>query len=108
MSDFADFLKDAFRDFGPVQVRRMFGGKGVFYDGVMIGLVADDMLYLKADATSVAEFKALDLAQFQYPKGDKLVGMSYDQAPEGAMEDPSEMCRWAELAYSAALRSKKK
>jgi DNA transformation protein len=108
MSDFADFLKDAFREFGPVQVRRMFGGEGVFYDGVMIGLVADDMLYLKADATSVAEFKALDLAQFQYPKGDKLVGMSYYQAPEGAMEDPSEMRTWAELAYSAALRSKKK
>ena len=46
---FVELLKDALSGLGPVSVRRMFGGAGVYADGVMFGLVADDTLYLKAD-----------------------------------------------------------
>ncbi len=34
--------------FGPVAVKRMFGGAGIYRDGLMFALVADDVLYLKA------------------------------------------------------------
>ena len=43
----------------------------------MIGLVADNVPYPKADAKSAGESKALELAPFKYPKRDKLVGISY-------------------------------
>ncbi len=33
---------DLFQLFGPVTVRRMFGGEGIFADGLMIGLVMQD------------------------------------------------------------------
>ena len=85
----------------------MFGGHGIFFDGLMIGLVADDRLYLKVDAQSVANFTDRNLPQFQYPKGDKLVGMSYYLATDEELEEPSEMRRWAELAYEAATRSRR-
>jgi DNA transformation protein len=49
---FVDFLKDSLSGLGPVSVRRMFGGAGVYADGVMFGLVAQDALYLKADVPS--------------------------------------------------------
>jgi len=107
MSEFVEYLPEAFSAFGPVSIRRMFGGHGVYHDGLMIGLVASEMLYLKVDAQSVQAFEALDLAQFKYPKGDKLVGMSYYQAPVDALEDPDEMREWAQLAFDAALRSRK-
>jgi DNA transformation protein len=113
MSEFAAYLPEVFREFGPVSVRKMFGGYGVYHDGLMIGLIADDTLYLKVDAQSVAEFETLDLPQFKYPKrnkgnkGNKLVGMSYYQAPADALEDPDEMREWAQLAFAAALRSRK-
>lgn len=107
MSEFGDFLEDQFREFGAVSVRRLFGGHGVFYAGVMIGLVAREQLYLKTDAETVERFTELDLPQFGYGKGDKRVGMSYYLAPEEALDDPSEMREWAELAYQAALRSKR-
>ena len=107
MSEFVEYLPEAFSAFGPVSIRKMFGGHGVYHDGLMIGLVASEMLYLKVDAQSVQAFEALDLAQFQYPKGDKLVGMSYYQAPVDALEDPDEMREWAQLAFDAALRSRK-
>ncbi len=104
MSEFTDYLQEAFREFGPIDTRRMFGGHGVYFDGLMIGLVADDTLYLKADIESAPVFREHELPQFMYPKGNKMVGMSYYLAPEEALEDPSEMREWAQLAYDAALR----
>lgn len=108
MSEFVEYLKELFAELGPVSTRKMFGGHGVFYDGLMVGLVADDTLYLKADKQSEGEFKARGLAQFQYPKGDRMVGMSYYLAPAEALDDASEMREWAQRAYDAALRAKKK
>ena len=107
MSEFVEYLKELFREFGPVNARRMFGGHGIFFDGLMIGLVADDCLYLKVDAQSVSKFTERGLSQFQYPKGDKFVGMSYYQVPDEVLEEPSEMRQWAQLAYEAARRSRK-
>ena len=107
MSEFVEYLQELFRDFGEVSTRRMFGGHGVFFDGLMIGLVADDTLYLKVDPESVASFEERGLAQFQYPKGNKIIGMSYYLAPEEALDDPAQMRQWATIAYESALRSRK-
>ncbi len=107
MSDFVEYLTEVFWELGPISSRKMFGGHGIYFDGVMIGLVADDMVYLKADAHSASKFTDQGLPQFKYPKGDRLVGMSYYLAPEEALEDPSQMREWAQLAYEAALRARK-
>jgi len=107
MSEYIEYLKEVFSEFGEIHSRKMFGGHGIYYDQVMIGLVADETLYLKVDSESVGQFEAQGLSQFMYPKGQKLVGMSYYLAPEEALEDPSEMRHWAKLAYDAALRSRK-
>lgn len=107
MSEYIEYLQEVFSEFGKVRAKRMFGGHGIYHDDVMIGLVADDTLYLKVDSKSVAKFEEHGLAQFMYPKGQKMVGMSYYLAPDEALEDPSEMREWAKLAYEAALRSRK-
>ncbi len=107
MSEFVEHLQEVFREFGPITARRMFGGHGIYHEGVMIGLVADDVLYLKADGASAPRYVAWGLAQFKYPKGDKLVAMSYYQAPEEALEDPTQMREWAQLAFEAALRARR-
>lgn len=107
MSEFVDYLPETFSTFGAISIRKMFGGHGVYHEGIMIGLIADDMLYLKTDKQSEQAFIALDLPQFKYPKANKFVGMSYYQAPAEALEDPDEMCHWAQLAFAAALRSRK-
>ncbi len=107
MSEFVEYLKEVFLEFGSVTARKMFGGHGIYHDGVMIGLVADDTLYLKVDAKSVSKFDTQGLTQFMYTKGGKQVGMSYYLAPEEALDDPAEMKLWAQLAYEAALRSRR-
>ena len=107
MSEFVDNLQEVFVLFGPVQARRMFGCYGIFHDGLMFGLVADEVLYLKADDNSSAEFEKRGLDQFEYEKKSKKIKMSYYMAPEEIFDDPEEAKVWASLAFDAALRSRK-
>jgi DNA transformation protein len=106
MSDFANFVVEMFEAFGKVQAKRMFGGHGIFHDGLMIGLIADDELYLKADAQAAEKFKALGLPAFEYNKNGKVMAMSYYRAPEEVLERQDMATEWARDAYEAALRSK--
>lgn len=106
MSEFVEFLHEVFADFGSITSRKMFGGHGIYHDGLMFALVADDTLYLKADESSKQEFINRQLPPFEYDKKDKTVKLSYYQAPEEIYEDASEALYWARLGYQAALSSK--
>ena len=53
---FHEFVMELFTPMGPVSVRRMFGGAGVFKDGLMFALLSDDVIYLKTDAALRAAF----------------------------------------------------
>lgn len=108
MSEFVEFLTEVFAQFGPIRTRKMFGGYGVYRDGTMFGLVADDTLYLKADATIVHHFESLGLGQFEYGKGSKLVKMSYYLAPADIFDDPEQAAAWARRSFEVAMRGKKK
>lgn len=107
MTQFVDYLGEVFEQFGSVQARKMFGGHGLYHDGVMFGLVADETLYLKADETTAHFFEAKGLDQFEYGKGDKIVKMSYFLAPEEIYEDREEAAKWARRSFEVAFRTKK-
>lgn len=107
MSEFVEYLQEVFELFGPIRARRMFGGYGIYHNDFMFGLVADDVLYLKADDESVQSFKDRGLSQFQYVNKGKTIGMSYYLAPEEIFDDPDEARVWALRAYEAAVRSRK-
>ncbi|MEM7404334.1 MAG: TfoX/Sxy family protein [Pseudomonadota bacterium] len=106
MSEFVAYLEEVFRQFGAVRARRMFGGHGIYRDGVMFGLVADDVLYLKADAELRIEFEALGLEAFEYNKNGQPMKMSYFLAPDEIYEDEDAAKLWATRAFEAALRTK--
>jgi DNA transformation protein len=106
MSEFVEYLHEVFEQFGQIQARRMFGGYGIYHDGLMFGLVADDSLYLKADESSAEYFESRGLGRFGYEKGGKLVKLSYYLAPEEVLENPKTAALWARRAYEAALRAK--
>lgn len=105
---FQEFLKDQLAGFGPVAIRRMFGGAGVYADDVMFGLIADDTLYLKVDGTTVPAFEAEGMRAFTYTaKGGKPISMSYWEVPPRLLEDPDELAEWARTAYGVACAAKK-
>ena len=101
-----DDIRDLFFAFGPVTVRRMFGGAGIFVDGRMIGLISRDVIYLKADAETIPAFEQEGLAPFSYATRNgehKLT--SYWRMPDRLYDDPEELARWARTAHGAALRA---
>jgi len=71
----------------------------------MFGLVADSILYLKADKETKNEFISKGLEPFTYNKKGKELTMQYYQAPEESLEDADEMNLWANMAYSTALKT---
>jgi len=105
MSEYTDYLKELFGQFGPIESRRMFGGHGIYYQGIMFGLVMDEVLYLKADAVLAPQFELRGLKPFQYQKGERLINLSFYMAPDELFDDPEEARIWATRAYEAALRS---
>jgi DNA transformation protein len=99
-------IVDLFAAFGSVVVRRMFGGGGIYADGVMFALVADGVIYLKADAQTVPAFEKEGLRPFTYAaKGRKHISLSYWRMPDRLYDDADELARWAREAIMAAQRA---
>ena len=105
-SAFVDFVLESLEPLGRVSARRMFGGYGIYKDGLMFALVADDQLYLKADEANRPAFEANGLAPFTYAGKGRSIRMSYYEAPSEGFDDPEILCEWARDAYAAALRTK--
>lgn len=107
-TEYAEHVIDLLDVFGRCEAKRMFGGVGIFHQGLMIALIADATLYLKADQQSRAHFEAEGLEAFSYFKQDREYRLSYYQAPEAFFED-SEACRhWARIARDLPLRAPRK
>ena len=100
-----DYIAELFSQFGPVTVRRMFSGAGIFADGLMIALAVDGVIYLKADAGIVPLFEGEGLGPFSYRRKEgRRTLMSYWRMPERLYDEPDELARWAFEALRAARR----
>lgn len=109
MSDeFIEYVMELFGPFGTVAARRMFGGHGVYLDGLMFAIVSQDALYLKADAMNRIEFEQAGCEIFGYARKGKRATINFFRAPADAMESPELMLPWARSAYAAALRANAK
>jgi len=110
-SEFVSYVEELLAVHGgaePVRARRMFGGHGIFLGDIMFALIADDVLYLKADEQTRATFEDAGAEPFRYTRGGKQRHMSYYTAPDGALEDAEALAPWAEHAIGAALRNRKR
>jgi DNA transformation protein len=106
-----EFIRDLFSQFRPVTVKRMFGGAGVYCEGLMFGLVFDGAIFLKVDETSIPDFEREGSRPFVYTraKSPDRVGrhsLSYWRLPERLYDDPDELAVWAGRALAIAQRKK--
>ena len=102
-------IEELFSALGPVAIRRMFGGRGVYHRGLMVAAEIGGVLRLKADSISAPAFRAAKAEQWVYERtGRKATAMPYWTIPEAALDDPEEMARWARTAWEAALRAPSK
>lgn len=98
-------IEDLFAPVGRFEVRRMFGGFGVFDEGLMVALVAQGVVYLKVDAESAPTFEEAGLEPFTYTAKGHTKALSYRRLPEAAFDDTDVLAEWCGLARSAARRA---
>ncbi|MBY9066760.1 TfoX/Sxy family protein [Hyphomonas sp. WL0036] len=107
---FHEFVAELFSGAGPVSIRRMFGGAGVYQDGVMFALLADDQIYLKVDEALRADLYAEGSTPFIYLRAAdaKPVDLGYVSLPSAALDDPDDAVVWARRAIGIARAAKAK
>jgi DNA transformation protein len=85
-----------------VTSRRMFGGVGLYADGLFFGLIAEDTLYFKVDDSNRTEYEQHGSKAF-CPFPDKSeFSMSYFDLPAEVFEDAEELTRWARKSVHVA------
>ena len=102
---FAEFLREQLAPFGDVTVRRMFGKSGVFCEGLMFAMVADDTLYLRVDEQNREIFQEAESAPpLTYVKKGETIILSYWRLPDRLLDEQDELITWARAALAAARR----
>jgi len=106
-TEYIAHVREMMRPTALATTRAMFGGHGVYVQGVIIAIVVDDVLYLKTDDENRGAFLDRGLEPFRYvTKEGDVHEMSYYRAPDDALDGPHDMAPWLKSAQAAALRRK--
>jgi DNA transformation protein len=90
-----------------IRVKNMFGGVGIYSGDLFFGLIADDELYLKVDASNRTDFEARGIGPFR-PYGPGGEAMQYYPIPEDVFEDTDSLREWVAKAIDVARGKKKR
>ena len=108
MAGLEDHLADLLAPLGGVTIRRMFGGRGVFKEGLMFALLSSrDVLYFKADPETAPAFEEEGCEQWTPEMKGRAMAMPYWRAPERLLDEPDEFAEWARRAFAVAKRTQK-
>ncbi len=100
-------MNDIFISFAGIKSRAMFGGWGIYKNGIIFAIIADGTLYFKVDESNKDDYLKNKSKPFTYtmPSGKK-VSMSYWELPQEIMEDQIELEKW--IAKSIKISQSKK
>jgi DNA transformation protein len=105
--EFIDYVIDQFVTWADVSARKMFGGAGLYSDGVMFGLIADDIAYLKVDDSNREDFVKAGSSPFNpFPDKVKTIIMPYYEVPADILENRDQLAAWAERSLTVARKKK--
>ncbi|MGC1546982.1 MAG: TfoX/Sxy family protein [Rhodanobacter sp.] len=100
-------IGEIFTGLGPVTIKRLFSGKGIYFEDVIVGIFMNGELLLKANAKTAPKFKAGGAKQWKHVgKQGKTTLMPYWTVPADTFDDPENMVPWVKLAFAAAVASK--
>jgi len=106
--EFVAYVVEQLSGWGEVSVRRMFGGAGLYREGTMFAVIAEDVAYLKVDDSNREDFVRAGSAPFEpYPDKIRTTIRTYYEIPADVLEDPGELAQWAERSWLVARNRKK-
>ena len=108
----AEAIAEMFSAYGPIQLKRMFSGFGLYSEGVCFCLVLrGGEFYFKADETTAPRFEAEGCKPFSYSQrrsGKVVTVLSFYQMPERLYDDPDALADWTREAVVVAHRAQAK
>lgn len=102
--DYLQYVLEQLGGLARVTSRRMFGGIGLYCDGVFFGLIDNDTLFFKVDDTNRPDYVARGMAAFKPFRDRPDQSMSYFEVPADALEDRDELTTWARKSLTAAAQ----
>ncbi len=104
--EYTAYILDQLAEAGTITNRKMFGGVGVYVDGIFCAIISSsNIFYLRVGPNNIDDFTEAGMQKFP---GGKGAGMPYYEVPEDVLEDPVNLGKWATRAKDAALLAKKK
>jgi len=101
-SDYLQYVLEQLARLPRVTSRRMFGGVGLYSDGIFFGIIANDTVFFKVDDSTRESYTSRGSEPFRPYKDRPDVSMNYFQVPADVLEDADELVPWARNAVRAA------
>jgi len=104
---FTDYAEELIAGFGKVEIRKMFGGAGVYRNGVGFGILDDDTFFIKADTALGAELKKQGSRPWSYSvkKDGTVRDIAYWSLPANAADDGDEASALAKRSFEIAKKA---
>ena len=106
--EYAKYIEEILNPFGPIKIRAMFGGYGVYKADLVFAIIVDSELYFKAGPSNIEYYKSQGSRPFSYNSKGKTISMSYYLVPLDVLEDEEMLQKWFDMAYEEAIDAKKK
>ena len=99
--EYLDFVMEKLSPIGDIKSRAMFGGYGIFCEGLMFALISEDTLYFKVNESNRDMYKRAQSTQFPH-------GISYWEVPSDVFEEDTMLHEWANISIEIAQEADKK
>lgn len=105
--DYLDYCLELLAPCGHVTFRPMFGGYGLYNNGLFFAIIADETLFFKVDDTTRPTYEEYEMEPFTYEKQGKKFALGYYEVPVDVLENPEQLQEFVDTACAVALRAKK-
>ena len=102
--DYVSYVLEQLAPLRSVTSRRMFGGIGLYSDGLFFALIDDDTLFFKTGDENRADYESRGMRRFNpFPDAPPGAGTGYHEVPADVLEDAEQLSAWARKSIALAL-----
>jgi DNA transformation protein len=103
---FRDYVLEQLAGLRDVHANRMFGGVGLYSGGLFFGLIDDDTVFFKTDASNIEQYRARNMPRFMpFPDRPEAI-LGYHQVPADVLEDAETLVSWARQSVLVAASAR--
>lgn len=104
-SSLANYVTEQLTFLGPISNRPIFGAVGIFVEERLLGIVANEVLYLHTGPANRGDYLSRGSRQFKpYPNAFDLT-TDHHEVPRDILDDVDQLKVWGERALQTAVEA---